>query len=353
MAESPDEVEQANAPRLASPPPGVQALPSAQESAAQEEVPPPPITGVPAAPPPITGVPTAPPPPTAPATAPPPPAAPMATSAFAPPAVAPPEALDPTAQAPTATPSTTDAQPAAAATPATETPSAPVESAAASPATDDTPADDGDVEPAAATAALATQTPPTAAPSAATTDTNVEPAAPAPPTEPSEEPAADEGTPPTRVTPQVAPPAAPPATATPTKPVGLPWVIEIWTDPDWYALQQSEESMPALTEPGVVVLQGSNILVGRPSRSRGIRPQVDCGADTGVSRRHCELTTDGTKWWVTDLGSANGTFVRHPGGELPLTPVPPGERRSLEDGSCIYVGAWTRLLIRTAQPVSA
>ena len=53
----------------------------------------------------------------------------------------------------------------------------------------------------------------------------------------------------------------------------------------------------------------TSLLVGRASKSRDIHPDIDCGTDNGVSRRHAQLTTDGTRWWVEDLGSSNGTFV--------------------------------------------
>ncbi len=95
------------------------------------------------------------------------------------------------------------------------------------------------------------------------------------------------------------------------------------------------------------------MLVGRPSASRGIAPQVDCGADVGVSRRHCQLTTDGQRWWVEDLQSSNGTFVGAAGEALPTQPITPGQRRELDDGARLYVGAWTRLVVRRATPDEA
>ena len=48
---------------------------------------------------------------------------------------------------------------------------------------------------------------------------------------------------------------------------------------------------------------------GGPRRAATSIPQIDCEADSGVSRRQAQLTTDGTRWWVEDLESANGTFV--------------------------------------------
>ncbi|MDF2806208.1 MAG: phosphopeptide-binding protein [Cellulosimicrobium sp.] len=138
----------------------------------------------------------------------------------------------------------------------------------------------------------------------------------------------------------------------PTPPVPGPdqWVVEIWIDPDWYTAQQPEDPMPSAGLPGLVVLRERSVLVGRPSVSRGIHPQVDCGADTGVSRRHCQLSTDGQRWWVEDLQSSNGTYVSPAGEPLPTDPIPAGQRRELTDGDRVYLGAWTRLVVRKALP---
>jgi len=138
----------------------------------------------------------------------------------------------------------------------------------------------------------------------------------------------------------------------PTPPVPGPdqWVVEIWIDPDWYAAQQPEDPMPSAGLPGLVVLRERSVLVGRPSVSRGIHPQVDCGADSGVSRRHCQLSTDGQRWWVEDLQSSNGTYVSPAGEPLPTDPIPAGQRRELADGDRVYLGAWTRLVVRKALP---
>ena len=145
-------------------------------------------------------------------------------------------------------------------------------------------------------------------------------------------------------------------------PAGLPtpeapgperWVAELWVDPDWYAAQQPEDPMPAPGSPRVIPLREQSVLVGRPSASRNIHPQVDAGADTGVSRRHCQLSTDGQRWWVEDLDSANGTFVGLAGEPLPTTPLQAGDRHELADGERVFVGGWTRLVIRSALPGEA
>ena len=128
----------------------------------------------------------------------------------------------------------------------------------------------------------------------------------------------------------------------------LVWVAEVWVDPDWYGTQESDEACPSPGMPVVSPLRDSSVLVGRRSTSRNIHPQVDCGADHGVSRRHAQLTTDGQRWWVEDLQSSNGTFVGPAGAPIPTNPVTPGQRVEFAPGDRIYVGAWTRIVVRKA-----
>jgi hypothetical protein len=145
-------------------------------------------------------------------------------------------------------------------------------------------------------------------------------------------------------------PAAETGSALPTPEAPGPdtWVAEVWVDPDWYASQQAEDRMPSVGLPALVPLRTRSVLVGRTSASRGIHPQVDCGTDSGVSRRHCQLNTDGVRWWVEDLQSSNGTYVARVGEPLPDDPIPVGQRRELEDGDRLYLGAWTRIVVRRA-----
>lgn len=55
------------------------------------------------------------------------------------------------------------------------------------------------------------------------------------------------------------------------------------------------------------------LLIGRKDNARSIFPDVDLGLDggydSGVSRRHAILSYTPSMYTVTDLGSANGTFV--------------------------------------------
>ena len=126
------------------------------------------------------------------------------------------------------------------------------------------------------------------------------------------------------------------------------WVAEVWIDPAWYEAQQSPDPMPSPGLPAVVPLRSKSILIGRTSRSRNIHPQIDCESDSGVSRRQTQLTTDGSRWWVEDLDSANGTFVAPATGPVPSDPIPVRVKHELAADDRIYVGAWTRIVIRRA-----
>lgn len=140
-----------------------------------------------------------------------------------------------------------------------------------------------------------------------------------------------------------------PATAAPLAPaVALEWVAEVWVDPDWYAEQDSDEPCPSPGLPVVVPLTVRSVLVGRTSKSRGIHPDIDCDADVGVSRRQAQLSTDGTRWWVEDLQSSNGTYVGSAAGPLPADALVPGQRRELAGDDRVYVGACTRIVVRRA-----
>lgn len=138
------------------------------------------------------------------------------------------------------------------------------------------------------------------------------------------------------------------ANDTPQVKADFEWVAEIWIDPDWYKVQDSSESMPSPGLPEVFALRKNSILIGRTSHSRNINPDITCEADTGISRRQAQLTSDGTRWWVEDLESANGTYVGPASGPLPTDPIPVGPKRELHADDRIYLGAWTRIVIRQA-----
>jgi hypothetical protein len=166
-----------------------------------------------------------------------------------------------------------------------------------------------------------------------------------PPPEPVAETVSEPAAEPTP-SPQPAQPPGPTGGSAPE--LDTPWVAEVWIDPDWYHDQGSSDPMPSPGMPTVVVLRRSSSLVGRASRSRGISPEVDVSGDPGVSRRHAQLTTDGSRWFIEDLGSANGTYVGSATASLPSDPLPAGQKREIAAGEQVYLGAWTRIVIREA-----
>lgn len=156
-------------------------------------------------------------------------------------------------------------------------------------------------------------------------------------------------------TPGTPPPlaAAPSPTERPT-PRGRPtasgptgWVAEIWIDPDWYGLQTSSDQLPSPGLPRIVSLPRS-AAIGRTSISRAIHPEIDCDPDTGVSRQHALLTTDGSRWFVEDVGSSNGTFLGRVETTLPQMPI--AGRREITPDDRVYVGSWTRIVVRPGLP---
>lgn len=132
----------------------------------------------------------------------------------------------------------------------------------------------------------------------------------------------------------------------PSRALSDTWVVEVWVDPDWYAVQDTAEACPSPGLPDIVVVRRNVVLVGRPSGSLGVRPDVDSGGDSAVSRRHAQLTSDGSRWWIEDLGSSNGTYVGSVGEPLPTEPI--RTRVEIDRDDRIYVGAWTRLVLRQA-----
>lgn len=128
------------------------------------------------------------------------------------------------------------------------------------------------------------------------------------------------------------------------------WLAEVWIDPDWYQTQEAEDPCPSPGLPIIVPLRHRSVLLGRVSSSKNTNPEIDLSSDPGVSRRHAQLTTDGSRWFVEDLGSSNGTFVGSAAGPLPEKALAVGPKTELDDDDRLYVGAWTRVVVRRATP---
>ncbi|MCW2527858.1 MAG: phosphopeptide-binding protein [Pseudonocardiales bacterium] len=144
------------------------------------------------------------------------------------------------------------------------------------------------------------------------------------------------------ITAPVAAPASAPNLA------GVDWVAEVWVDPDWFAAQGAEGSCPTGGLPTVVPLLGTSALIGRRSKSRNVAPEIDCTADGAISHSHAELVLANGRWSVKDLGSTNGTYVGRPDGTYPTDPLPARQLRELADDERVYLGAWTRIVVRQA-----
>jgi hypothetical protein len=97
----------------------------------------------------------------------------------------------------------------------------------------------------------------------------------------------------------------------------------------------------------VVALTEREMLIGRRSRSRGTKPEIDCTGppqDPAISHRHAVLVRDEAgNYSVCDLSSTNGTMINDDPKPIPMNmPVP------LKDGDRIYLGAWTSIVIGVA-----
>src|SRR5262249_59075719 len=89
-------------------------------------------------------------------------------------------------------------------------------------------------------------------------------------------------------------------------------------------------------------LTGSQMRIGRRSRSRGLEPEIDLTgppADPGISHLHAVLLAQPDGGWVVlDPGSANGTLVND-------AEIATGARVQLRDGDRVSLGGWTVLTI--------
>lgn len=150
---------------------------------------------------------------------------------------------------------------------------------------------------------------------------------------------------------QTPPAPAPPPGAAPSAPSAgeAAWVVVVEVSAEWYALKGSLADQPCPPpSTSTVTLTGHTSLVGRTSQSKGIHPEVPLDQDTGVSRRHAQFVRDGEHMTVVDLSSTNGTFVVYrsepPTDDTPATE--PGVATAIDDGDCVYLGAWTKLTLR-------
>jgi hypothetical protein len=130
------------------------------------------------------------------------------------------------------------------------------------------------------------------------------------------------------------------------------WVVVIEVDAEWFALK-GELADAALPDPSssTVPLVGHTVLIGRASRSQGVKPAISLDADTGVSRRHAQLVLDRQSLSLIDLVSTNGTYLVRTGDEPDeaTEPVAPSVPHALADGDRLYLGAWSKLTVRRSR----
>lgn len=127
------------------------------------------------------------------------------------------------------------------------------------------------------------------------------------------------------------------------------WLVVVEVDPEWHRLkgELADQPIPQAST-STVQLATHAALVGRSSQSKVVHPEVALDGDTGVSRRHAQLITEGESLRVIDLSSTNGTYVVT-GTDTPTDDLDPIEASipvELHDGDRVYVGAWTRLTVR-------
>jgi hypothetical protein len=132
------------------------------------------------------------------------------------------------------------------------------------------------------------------------------------------------------------------------------WQIVVGADPAYFEIIRSlggadaaALNFPRFVPERLFVLDRRQLLIGRRSRSRGVRPDIDLigpPEDPGVSHLHALLVPQPEGWALVDLESANGTYLNDPATTsiAPNTPVP------LDSGDRIYLGAWTVLTISLA-----
>jgi hypothetical protein len=85
-------------------------------------------------------------------------------------------------------------------------------------------------------------------------------------------------------------------------------------------------------------LNRDSMVIGRRDPDTRLCPDIDLWRDHAVSRRHAEITRKDGSYFLTDLGSTNGTKVN---GEL----LKPHEERQLQPGDEITLGERTQMKV--------
>jgi FHA domain len=145
------------------------------------------------------------------------------------------------------------------------------------------------------------------------------------------------------------------ASATTTQPIPTAtpvtgWIVIVEIDPDWFAAKGTDAGSPCPpASSSTVALAMTPALIGRTSHSKGVFPAIPLDLDPAVSRRQAQLVFEDDAWSVVDLGSSNGTYVLS-GDQQPhpdLVSLSSGVPAPLADGARVYVGAWTKITLRS------
>jgi pSer/pThr/pTyr-binding forkhead associated (FHA) protein len=144
-----------------------------------------------------------------------------------------------------------------------------------------------------------------------------------------------------------------PGTPETPPPAAVTWTAVVTADHGYYQSVQAVDASDtaSMSFPGYLPerrfpLSGTEVRIGRRSKTTGITPEIDLAvppADPGISRLHAKLVpAPGNQGWlIVDLGTDNGIQVNG-------QDVPSGESVSLHDGDRIHLGAWTRITITGA-----
>ena len=74
-----------------------------------------------------------------------------------------------------------------------------------------------------------------------------------------------------------------------------------------------------------------------------------CNVEADVSSRHLRVWFADGAWWASDLGSANGSWLRPASGPSEVR-LEPGERHALAPGDELRLGAFTRFVLLVGLP---
>ncbi len=92
-----------------------------------------------------------------------------------------------------------------------------------------------------------------------------------------------------------------------------------------------------------VIITAVPFIIGR---SVGDPNSLSLDEDTSVSRKHAEITFETNAFYITDLGSSNGTVVNN-------TKLTPNAPMRLQNGMTSIFGKQTEVIFRTADAVDS